>query len=137
MPEDIQQTNYDLDLDTLAKPSKTIKIEGKAVEIKAPSLEDLISLSKLGGELQHLKSGSTDAKDMDIEQVEEAITKLRKGFADLVPELAQFKMNIEQLLALLDFVIKMAQPNDVAELEKRGISMDNDQKKTASDSSVS
>lgn len=137
MPDELQQKNYDLDLDTLAKPSKVIKIQGDAVEIKAPSLEDLIALSKLGGELQHLKSGSTDPKDMDIAQVEEAITKLRKGFADLVPELANYKLNIEQLLALLDFVIAMAQPNDVAELEKRGISMDSDQKKTASDSSVS
>lgn len=128
---DVEKNNFDLDLDTLSKPSKIIKIEGKGVEIKAPSLEDLIELAKLGGELQQLKSDQAQGAEMDIDQVESAITKLRQGFAKLVPELAQFKLNIEQLLALLDFVIAMAQPNDVAELEKRGISMDTDQKKTA------
>lgn len=122
---------YDLDLDTLVKPSKKVRINGEIVEIQPPSLEELVGLAKLGGELQSMQ---VDKKNMDVDQVETAITKLRDGFASLVPELKDHKLNIDQLLALLDLVVQTAQPNDVKELEKRGISMSDDQKKTVSGS---
>ncbi len=120
---------YDLDLDTLVKPSKKIRLNGEAITINPPSLEELLKLSKLGGAIQAKQTG----KKMSEEEAVEAINSLRDAFAELVPELKGKSLNVEQLLALLDLVVKMAMPSDVTELEKRGITLDADQKKILSD----
>jgi len=120
---------YDLDLDTLVKPSKTIRLNGEAITIKPPELEELLKLSKLGGAIQKKQTG----KKMDESEAVEAINSLRDAFAELVPELKGKSLNVEQLLALLDLVVKMAMPSDVSELEKRGITLTSDQKKILSD----
>lgn len=124
-----EQSTYDLDLDTLVKPSKRIKFGGEAIEIKPPSLEELLKLSKLGGQIQKRQSG----QKMSEEEAVEAINSLRDAFAELVPELKGKPLNVEQLLALLDLVVGLAMPSDVSELEKRGIKLDDDQKKILSD----
>lgn len=122
-------STYDLDLDTLVKPSKTIKLGGEAIVINPPSLEELLKLSKLGGAIQKRQSG----EKMSEEEAVEAINNLRAAFADLVPALKGKPLNVEQLLALLDMVVSMAMPSDVSELEKRGIKLDADQKKILQD----
>lgn len=124
-----EQTTYDLDLDTLVKPSKKIKFGGEVIEIKPPALEELLKLSKLGGQIQKRQSG----EKMSEEEAVEAINSLRDAFAELVPELKGKPLNVEQLLALLDLVVSLAMPSDVTELEKRGIKLDDDQKKILSD----
>lgn len=124
-----EANTYDLDLDTLVKPSKRIKFGGEAIEIQPPSLEELLKLSKLGGQIQKRQSG----QKMSEEEAVEAINSLRDAFADLVPELKGKQLNVEQLLALLDLVVGLAMPSDVTELEKRGIKLDDDQKKILSD----
>lgn len=127
---DTNETNaYDLDLDTLVKPSKKIKLAGEAITINPPSLEELLKLSKLGGQIQKKQTG----EKMTEEEAVEAINSLRDAFAELVPELKGKPLNVEQLLALLDLVVSMAMPSDVSELEKRGIKLDADQKKILSD----
>lgn len=127
---DTNETNaYDLDLDTLVKPSKKIKLAGEAITINPPSLEELLKLSKLGGQIQKRQTG----EKMTEEEAVEAINSLRDAFAELVPELKGKPLNVEQLLALLDLVVSMAMPSDVSELEKRGIKLDADQKKILSD----
>lgn len=122
-------STYDLDLDTLVKPSKKIKLGGEAIEIQPPSLEELLKLSKLGGAIQKRQSG----EKMSEEEAVEAINNLRDAFAELIPELKGKALNVEQLLALLDLVVAMAMPSDVSELEKRGITLDADQKKILQD----
>lgn len=124
-----EQSTYDLDLDTLVKPSKKIKFGGEVIEIKPPSLEELLKLSKLGGQIQKRQSG----EKMSEEEAVEAINSLREAFAELVPELQGKQLNVEQLLAMLDLVVGLAMPSDVTELEKRGIKLDDDQKKILSD----
>jgi len=127
---DTNETNaYDLDLDTLVKPSKKIRLAGEAITINPPSLEELLKLSKLGGQIQKKQTG----EKMTEEEAVEAINSLRDAFAELVPELKGKPLNVEQLLALLDLVVSMAMPSDVSELEKRGIKLDADQKKILSD----
>lgn len=128
-PDTNENKTYDLDLDTLVKPSKTIKLAGEAITINPPSLEELLKLSKLGGQIQKRQTG----EKMTEEEAVEAINSLRDAFADLVPELKGKPLNVEQLLALLDLVVSMAMPSDVSELEKRGIKLDADQKKILSD----
>lgn len=128
-PDTNENKTYDLDLDTLVKPSKTIKLAGEAITINPPSLEELLKLSKLGGQIQKRQTGDK----MTEEEAVDAINSLRDAFAELVPELKGKPLNVEQLLALLDLVVSMAMPSDVSELEKRGIKLDADQKKILSD----
>lgn len=131
MPEAVNnnQSAYDLDLDTLVKPSKKVRIGGEIITINPPSLEELLKLSKLGGAIQKKQDGKT----MTEEEAVDSINSLSTAFAELVPELKDVKLNVEQLLALLDMVVKMAMPSDVTELEKRGIKLDSDQKKILQD----
>lgn len=130
MNEDAQQTTYDLDLDTLSQNKKRVKINGQVIEFEPPALEDLIDLAKLGGKLQKYQG------EQEVENVEEmgdVMDGLKSGLQNIVPELKEHKLNLQQLLALIDLFVQSAQPNDAKELEKRGIKLDGDQKKTASD----
>ena len=123
---DTTQNNFDLDLDTLSAAKKTVKIGGKVIEINPPALEDLIDLAKLGSKLQKYQGGQV----ADAEELGEVMDELKGGISKLVPELSEHKLNLDQLLALIDLLVDSAQPADAKELEKRGIKLDGDQKKT-------
>ena len=124
---DTTQKNFDLDLDTLSASKKTVKIGGQVIEINPPALEDLIDLAKLGSKLQKYQGG----KVADAEELGNVMDELKGGINKLVPELSNHKLNLDQLLALIDLLVDSAQPADAKELEKRGIKLDGDQKKTA------
>ena len=121
---------YDLDLDTLSQTKKRVKIAGQVIEFDPPALEDLIEVAKLGGELQKLQSQQQDGS-VDAGFMGEVMDKLKNGLANIVPELKEHKLNINQLMALINLFVESAQPADAKELEKRGVSMTDDQKKTA------
>lgn len=128
MSEITPDANFDLDLDTLSADKKRVKINGQGIEIAPPALEDLIDLAKLGGKLQKIQ-GTGQATDP--EEMIQLMDDLKSGLVNLVPELKDHKLNLEQLLALIDLLVSSAQPADAKELEKRGIKLDGDQKKTA------
>lgn len=131
MSEDTTQNNtFDLDLDTLSQSKKRVKIGGNVIEFDPPSLEDLIELAKLGGQLQKYQ-GKEQIDNVDA--MGDVMDKLKNGLTNIVPELKEYKLNINQLLALIDLFVESAQPNDTKELEKRNIKLDTDQKKTVSD----
>lgn len=121
---------FDLDLDTLSQSKKRVKIGGQVIEFDPPALEDLIEVAKLGGELQKLQSQQTDGT-LDADTMGTVMDKLKNGLANIVPELKDHKLNINQLMALINLFVDSAQPADAKELEKRGVSMTTDQKKTA------
>lgn len=127
--EQHNSNTYDLDLDTLSQDKKRVKISGKVIEFQPPALEDLIDLAKLGGKIQKFQ-GDTDVEN--VEEMSDVMDKLKVGLVNIVPELKEFKLNLPQLMALIDLLVDSAQPNDQKELEKRGIALDGDQKKTAS-----
>ena len=118
---------FDLDLDTLSQNKKRVKIAGNIIEFDPPSLEDLIELAKLGSKLQKIQSAGDN---VDIDNMSEVMDSLKNGLTNIVPELKEYKLNMEQLLALIDLFVESAQPKDAKELEKRGIKLDGDQKKT-------
>lgn len=122
--------SYDLDLDTLSQTKKRVKIAGQVIEFDPPALEDLIEVAKLGGELQKLQ-GQQAAGTVDAEFMGDVMDKLKNGLTGIVPELKDHKLNIQQLIALINLFVESAQPADAKELEKRGVSMTDDQKKTA------
>lgn len=119
---------FDLDLDTLGQSKKRVKIGGNVIEFDPPSLQDLIELAKLGSKLQKIQN---EGDNVDVENMSSVMDELSNGLTNIVPELKEHKLNMEQLLALIDLFVQSAQPNDTKELEKRGIKLDGDQKKTA------
>jgi len=119
---------FDLDLDTLSQNKKRVKISGQIIEFDPPSLQDLIELAKLGSKLQKIQN---EGDNVDVENMSSVMDELSNGLTNIVPELKEHKLNMEQLLALIDLFVQSAQPNDTKELEKRGIKLDSDQKKTA------
>lgn len=123
----IEET-FDLDLDTLVKPPKRVKLNGEIIELQSPSLEELVKLAKLGGELQGMET-----ENLDADQVSNVVDKLNGGIRELMPELKDTKLSIEQIIALIEMMVDYAQSNDNKELQKRGIKLDGDQKKTVSD----
>lgn len=130
MSDNTPNSSYDLDLDTLSQSKKRVKIGGNVIEFDPPALEDLIEVAKLGGQLQKLQ-GQQAAGEVDAEFMGDVMDKLKNGLSNIVPELKDHKLNIEQLMALINLFVESAQPNDAKELEKRGVSMTDDQKKTA------
>ncbi len=129
---DIPQTDntFDLDLDTLSQSKKRVKINGQIIEFDPPALEDLIEVAKLGGQLQKIKAQQATDDNIDAEQMSEVMDKLKNGLTGIVPELKDHKLNMLQLIALIELFVDSAQPADTKELEKRGIKLDSDQKKT-------
>lgn len=121
-------STFDLDLDTLSQTKKRVKIGGEVIEFDPPALEDLIELAKLGGKLQKLQ-GKENLENVD--SISEVMDELKNGLINIVPELKKHKLNMNQLLALIELFVDAAQPADSKELEKRGIKLDGDQKKTA------
>lgn len=120
--------NFDLDLDTLVKPSKKVKLNGQIIELDPPSLEELVKLAKLGGELQGM-----DTSNLNADEVSAVIDKLNAGIRDVMPALKDVKLNIDQIIAVIEMMVDYAQPNDTKELEKRGVKLTGDQKKTPQD----
>lgn len=126
----MSDTTYDLDLDTLSQSKKRVKIGGEVIEFDPPSLEDLIDVAKLGGQLQKLQEQQA-AGTVDAEFMGDVMDKLKNGLTGIVPELKDKKLNIQQLMALITLFTESAQPNDTKALEQNGVKLDSDQKKTA------
>lgn len=120
------EQTFDLDLDTLVKPSKKVKLNGEIIELEPPTLEELVKLAKLGGELQGM-----DTTNLNADEVSTVIDKLNEGIRDVMPALKDVKLNIEQIIAVIEMMVDYATPNDTKELEKRGVKLDGNQKKTA------
>jgi DNA polymerase I-like protein with 3'-5' exonuclease and polymerase domains len=119
--------SIDLDLDALTTPPKRVKINGEIIEIFAPDVQSLFELMAVGNKLK----SSKDVKEEDAQQV---FSDFRAQIDKLIPALKGKSVSIDQLFRLIDLVSKMAIPNDLEEMEKRGITINSEQKKILSDS---
>lgn len=121
--------NFDLDLDALAGKSEKIKLGGEIIEVKQPSLVQLVKLVSAGNRLQSMDESSITEKE-----AEEAINLMSEVLIMIVPELKGKHLTIRQMFALFDLIQRLAIPKDLEELEKRGVKLSSDQKKILSDS---
>lgn len=125
-----ENPTIDLDLDALAKPTRYIKFGGKAIAITTPSVEQLFRLMSMAGKIKNF-----DPKNMTPEKATEAYELFETTFKTIIPESKGLNMDIEQMFALLEFIVDIAMPKDKSILEKAGVKLDIDQKKIVSDSS--
>lgn len=122
--------DVDLDLDVLVGITKYVKMPGgDIVGIRPPDLDGLFKLSKLGQKMQGAFAGGKEKISED--QAVKIYDELKSNFIALVPQLEPYKdeLNYSMVLALLNLVVKISMPSDLEELEKRGIALDDDQKK--------
>lgn len=127
------EPEVDLDLEALVIKAKNIRLpSGQVVAIQVPSLATLFNITKLGNKVNAL--AKTDKPIPDSKKIA-IFEDIKNGFMELIPELAPYKeqLNDSQIVALLEFVAKISMPKDLDELEKRGITLDDDQKKVLAD----
>jgi hypothetical protein len=119
--------NFDLDLDALSV-YKTIKLNGKGLKIKDPSINQLVKLFRLSYRLQGAeavkdKTGKKVMSDDNVLKTADSLLEFRECFNDLCPELKDEGLNERQLMALFELIQEMITSDDLKELKKRGISL--------------
>jgi hypothetical protein len=104
------------DLDALVPPQATIKFGGKEVTVTPPKTADILKLGALGQKLQNIEG-------LDDATVDKLVDDLTVVVKHCIPELGDAQLNTPQLLKVMEILSKMAVPPDVAELDKRGITV--------------
>ena len=118
---------YDLDLDALSGKYKKVRFNSRIIEVKQPDLKTFLEIMEL--------STLVGSGDDEAENAIEALNKLIKVVHSLAPDLRGAEINTEQLFALVELIGSMVKPDDVKELQDKGVSFNVEgQKKTNSES---
>lgn len=97
----------DLDLDKLENPSRKIKLNGKVMDLKYPSLSQLARMLKL----------AESAKSEKEEEIIKVIDDLSALFKDLIPEMGDYELNMSQIMALIKVFGEISTPEEVKGIE--------------------
>lgn len=126
--ENKTQGTIDLDLDTLRPEPKIVHLCGKELPVYPPRIKDIIRLI----DLQKRVNEAEKTADFDmLHALKDALTPMMPGLDD--PEV---DITFEQLQVLIEFIMRMATPATVKEMQEKGITPAEPEKKTedASDS---
>lgn len=126
-PQPSQDPAADLDLDLIKPDKKVVRLGGKPRDVHQPSMKVIVTLSKLARDF------SDETKT--TEQKMEIFDELKKVLSGIMPDFKDddVDINIEQMIALLEFVFSMITPDDKEQLAKMANLPSNDpttQKKT-------
>ena len=97
----------DLDLDKLENPSKKIKLDGKVMDLKYPSLSQLARMLKL----------AESAKSEKEDEVLKVIEDLSTLFRELIPGMGEYELNMSQIMALIKVFGEISTPEEVKGIE--------------------
>lgn len=100
-----------LDLDALAPKDVDILFKGKTISVQPPDFEAYAKISEVGVEMNNL-DGETD-----IAKISPVYQKAVDMIKELIPELAEEKLNFAQVLSLYKFLAELAAPKDDATME--------------------
>jgi hypothetical protein len=106
---------YALDLDALVPEAVQVKLGGEIIDVYPPDIETFILLTRLSSRQQF---DTADSVRGGLEEIKDAI-------ATCVPDLKKknITLKISQALALLQFIVKLAQPNEKEVGEQIGVSI--------------
>jgi hypothetical protein len=121
-----------LDLDALVPQKARVKLGGEWIEVSPPDVLAILELPALAAKFQQLQTGGATT-----EQSAEAVKEFKKALSTLIPNIEKYSLTTNQLFALLEFIMKIAIPEKIDQMEKAGVKLDNDQKKILSDSAKS
>ena len=104
-----------LDLDTILPNKGKVILGGKEYIVEPPKLKNLIELSKLAKLFQ-------DGKASDSAAIS-ALTEFKELLYPIIPALkdSEVDISLDQAAALLEFIMKLATPEDKIALDKAGI----------------
>lgn len=105
-----------LDLDALVPKPGMVKYQGKEIEVKPPTTEQILKMSALG---KRLEEGAEDS-----EKLVPLIGEMEAMIKELIPELAEAELTPPQLLGLGTLINRMAMPADSKALKAKGITPD-------------
>lgn len=113
-------SNIQLDLDALAPKGAVINIKDKHIEVQPLELDTYSELLDLSSELSQLK---TDEQDPKV--VMPIYRKLKDAIDKIIPELADEKLNLAQIIAVFNLLVTANSPEDktIEELKARGIEL--------------
>lgn len=119
-----------IDLQELVTETADLRLpDGTMTVVEPPALEDFLELAKL-----HAEASEADETDATA-NVADLFKRMRAEIVRLVPALEPYKLNMQQMIRIIMSLQQMCFPEDVAELEKMGITLTDDQKKVVSPSS--
>lgn len=124
-----------VDLDALSGKSIIVKLRGEEVELEEPALEDLFDLIRLAKVAQDADLPTEAEGIEDLAAIENGFKiyeDFRSGVDKVFPVLVGKKINIRQLLKIVEIMQELAVPPELEELEKHNIKLTSDQKKTIS-----
>lgn len=147
MSEEITKEKLiDLDLDVLTDEYKSIRFGGKEIKVYPPDTLTLIKYTKwirkydkIMQEAQGMaeetenKEGKEKYDAIVDSRLDEVIEAVGEIIGVVIPELKDKKLNMRQYLALFDIINQLAVPADMEEMQKQGIEVSTDEKKTHSD----
>lgn len=105
-----------IDLDALIPQSVVIKFGDQNIEVKPPSIGEVLKLGSLGQKLE--KADTLPDGELEI-----LLTDLVSHIEKCIPELAGKQLNTAQILKLVGIISQMSVPPDVQELDKKGITV--------------
>lgn len=100
----------DLDLDKLANPVKNIKIDNRVMALSYPSIQEMGKLLTLADKLKNGKE----------EDILTAIEELANLFKDLIPELGDYRLNLQQIMALTQVFNEISVPDELKDTTGSG-----------------
>lgn len=108
------KTRAKLDLDALHNNKGMITIDGEDLYFDAPTVGDIIGLSTLAGQFQGLE-GVDNPSPEQLESLGIAMEVLEEKIIAMIPGLEGKNISFDRLMALLDFLLEMAMPEDEQE----------------------
>jgi hypothetical protein len=104
-----------VDLDVLVPQPAIIKFQGKEIQVEQPKTVDLLQMGFLLNQIM-TDHGYTD------DQLQKYIDQLTARMQKCIPELKGHDLNKAQLQRLVNMMTKLAMPEDMKQLEEKGIS---------------
>lgn len=95
----------DLDLDALISGTKSVRLNGKILQVNMPDVLQLLELNKHVARLQGLKD-----KQLGDAEALAAIQDFKAGITKLIPQIEGETLSLNQLLGLLDFIVAVSIP---------------------------
>lgn len=114
--------NKNYDLDALIPEKRTIKYENEDIAIPPPKTGDLLKLGVLAEKMK-------DLANFDDAELNTSVLNLTQHVYKMIPGLNERPLNLAQLQLLIEILSDMGTPNDLKELDKRGIKPDTSTKK--------
>lgn len=109
-----------LDLEILAsEPGELHLPDGTVIIVEAPELGDFLNVMRLSVQYD---------QNSDPLAAVEIHKELKQCLVELIPDLGRYRLNIDQMRSVIEFLFEMVKTNELDELSKQNITVDGSKK---------